>query len=129
MEKNRGIFCTGNSRHINIRYLFSKYRVDKREVKIEFWPTQMMLEDYFTKSLKGKLFKILRDIIMGYKPTSSLEQILVSIMEHVGNNWENDWNYFWLKKRRGTFESLNMTQRQRNEKRLENMSRIKSKEK
>ena len=46
---------------------FVMYRVDKGEVKIEYCPTQMMLADYYTKLLKGKVFKIFRDIIMGYK--------------------------------------------------------------
>ena len=39
----------------------------------------MMLADYFTKTLKGTVFKIFRDIIMGYKPISSLGKIPVSI--------------------------------------------------
>ena len=46
----------------------------------------MMLADYFTKSLKGNMFKILRDFIMGYKPIFPLESIPVSIEECVGNN-------------------------------------------
>ena len=49
----------------------------------------MMLADYFTNALKVKVFKIFRDIIMGYKPIYSLESILVSIKERVGNNGEN----------------------------------------
>ena len=48
-----------------------------------------MLTDYLKKTLKGKVFKILWDFIMGYKPISSLESILVSIRDHIGNNREN----------------------------------------
>ena len=59
-------YCTGNSRHII--YIFFWDRLDKEELKIEYCPTQMMLTDYFTKPLKGKVFKIFRDVIMGYKP-------------------------------------------------------------
>ena len=40
----------------------------------------------FTKPLKGKVLKIFRDIIMGYKPLSSLKSIPASIQELVGNS-------------------------------------------
>ena len=53
-----------------------------------------MLDDYFTKPLKGKVFKIFNDLIMGYKRISSLESIPVSIKEHVGNNGDDYWNCF-----------------------------------
>ena len=86
VKKNGRNSCNGKSRHINnIRYYFVKYRVDKREVKIEYCPTQMMLAYYFTKILKGEVFKIFRDIIMGCKTISPLESIPVSIKECVRN--------------------------------------------
>ena len=46
----------------------------------------MMLVDYFIKTLKRTVFKIFRDVIIGYKPISSLESIPVSIKERAGNN-------------------------------------------
>ena len=49
----------------------------------------MILSGYFTKLLKGKVFKIFKDIIMGYKPISSLKPIPVPIKYHVGNDREN----------------------------------------
>ena len=49
----------------------------------------MMLEDYFTKLLNGKVFKIFREVIMGYKPISSLKSIPVLMKERVVNNREN----------------------------------------
>ena len=58
-------YCTGKLRHINIRYFFVKDRVDNGKVKIEYLPTQIMSADYFTKPLKGTVFKISRDFIMG----------------------------------------------------------------
>ena len=36
MEKNGRNSCTGNSRHINIRYFFIKDRINKKEVKVEY---------------------------------------------------------------------------------------------
>ena len=69
MEDNRRNYWTGNSRHINISFFF-KDRVNKGELKIEYCPKQTMLANYFTLPLNGKVLKIYRDIIMGYKPIS-----------------------------------------------------------
>ena len=57
----------------------------------------MMLEDYFTKPLKGRGFKIFRGIVMGYKPISSLESIPVSIKESIGNNGGHIETVFYQK--------------------------------
>ena len=67
MEKNERESCTGNSRHINTRHFFVKYRVDKEEIRVKFCPTHLMIADYFTKPFQGKLFKLFYDLIMGYK--------------------------------------------------------------
>ena len=83
MERNGRNSCTGNSRHVNIRYFFIKDRVDNGEVVIEHCPTQQMVADFFTKPLTGKLFHTFRDIIMGYKPLESLDNQSFSIKERV----------------------------------------------
>ena len=67
MLKNGRNSCTGNSRHVNIRYFCVKDRVDKKEIKIEYCPTAIMLADYYTKPLQGQLFKDFRDVIMGHR--------------------------------------------------------------
>ena len=72
MLKNGRNSCTGNSRHINIRYFFVKDRIDKKEIRVEYCPSLIMLADFFTKPLQGALFKKLRDVIMGYRPISDL---------------------------------------------------------
>lgn len=56
MEKNGSNSCTGNSRHIHIRYFFVVDRVEKSEIEIEYCTTMEMLADYFTKPLQGKMF-------------------------------------------------------------------------
>ena len=66
MSTNGRTSCTGNSRHINVRYFFVVDRVKKKEVKIKYCPTEMMIADYFTKPLQGKLFHTLRRLIMEY---------------------------------------------------------------
>ena len=72
MEINGRNSCTGNSRHINIRYFWIKDRVDKGEVKVEYLPTHIMLADYFTKPLQGSQFRVLREFIMGWRPMKDL---------------------------------------------------------
>ena len=73
MLKNGRNSCTGNSRHIHIRYFFVKDRVDKGEVKVEYCPTLQMVADFFTKPPQGALFNKFRDVIMGHAPISSLQ--------------------------------------------------------
>ena len=66
LEKNGRNSCTGNSRHVDIRYFFVKDRVDSGNIKILYCPTEEMLADFFTKCLQGSLFRKFRDIVMGY---------------------------------------------------------------
>ena len=85
MARNGRNSCTGNSRHIDIRYFFVKDRLDKGEFEIQYCPTYMLLADFFTKSLQGKAFKVYRDVLMGYKHISTLSLLTPSsIKERVG---------------------------------------------
>ena len=79
MEKNGRNSCTGNSRHIHIRYFFVKDRIDKNEVTIEYCPTLQMLADYFTKPLQGSLFNKLRKVIMGWAHIDTLQSSNVDV--------------------------------------------------
>ena len=84
MERNGRNSCTGNSRHVDIRYFFVKDRVDKKEVTIEYCPTYIMLADYFTKALQGKQFAQLRDVIMGKISIQQLFDMNTALKERVG---------------------------------------------
>ena len=55
MENNGPNLCTGNSRHIHIRYFYMKDRIEKVEMRVEYRPTHLMLADFFTKPLMGDL--------------------------------------------------------------------------
>ena len=79
MEKNGRNSCTGNSRHVNIRYFFVKDRIDKKELKVEYCPTHLMLADYFSKPLRGKQFQEQRSYLMGWKP---LTDLITRIQDH-----------------------------------------------
>ena len=85
MKKNGRNSCNGRSRHISIRYFFVKDRVNKGEVSIKYCPSLYMIADYFTKALQGRLFHILRQVIMGHKPISWLLEAIPSIKERVRN--------------------------------------------
>ncbi len=78
MEKNGRKSCTGNSRHISIRYFFVKDRVDKGEFTIEYCPTECMLADYFTKPLQGALFIKFRAVVMGWAHIDTLKNAAMS---------------------------------------------------
>ena len=85
MKKNGRNSCTGNSRHIHIRYFFVKDGIDKGEVRVEYCTTHLMLSDFFTKPLMGELFRKLRDVIMGYTSIFDLDPTLLqSIKERAG---------------------------------------------
>ena len=83
MEKNGRNSCTGNSRHVSIRYFFVKDRVEKGEVSIVYCPTENMLADYFTKPLHGALFKKFRDVVMGYTTLEECKPNACLIKERV----------------------------------------------
>ena len=89
MEENGRNSCTGDSRHRDIRYFFSKDRVDKKEISIKYCPTTKMLADFFTKPLQGNSFRFFRDILMGY---IFIEEIITNDIERkerVGFSVEN----------------------------------------
>jgi hypothetical protein len=86
MEKNGRNSCTGNSRHINIRYFWIKDQVDGKTLEIIHCPTLQMLADYFTKPLQGKLLHLFRAVIMGWAHIDTLKQVSSSLpKERVGN--------------------------------------------
>ena len=84
MEINGIILCTENSRNIHVRYFFVKDRVDKGDVKIEYFHILLMIEDYITNDLMEERFREFRRIIMGHKPISEMEpKYLQPIKENV----------------------------------------------
>ena len=46
---------------------FVKYRIDKGEARVEYFSSDLMLEDYFMNSLMGFFFKDLCYVVMRYK--------------------------------------------------------------
>ena len=67
-------------------------RIDKKEIRVEYCPTSIMLADIFTKPLQGTLFQQFRDILIGYKSITILGQKSSKIKEHFRNTDENREN-------------------------------------
>ena len=65
MEKNGQNSCMGNSLHKNTWYFFVKERLDKKDIAIVHCTNEVMLVNYFTKILQGRLFNMFMEFIMG----------------------------------------------------------------
>ena len=92
LEENGKRSSTGNTRHVNITYFYVKDLVDKKQVRVLYCPTGLMLADFFTKPLQGKLFNFFSNIVMGY--VSSHDAIVVNPemkerIVNLGNYQEN----------------------------------------
>ena len=110
MENNERDSCTGQSRHINIRYFFSKDQVNKGELKIEYYPTKLMITDYITKPLQGQQFEMFRYLIMEWKSIKDiLSNICNSVKEHVENDNRNVTENANMTKLKITFKEALMT--------------------
>ena len=66
MLKNGKESCGSKSRHIHIRYFFTKDVIERENMEIKHCPTEQMIADFYTKPIQGKQFYKLRNIIMGH---------------------------------------------------------------
>jgi hypothetical protein len=62
-----GKSCSDRTKHIKLRYFFIKQYLDSGEFSITHCPTERMTADILTKPLQGKLFRDLRDRLLGYR--------------------------------------------------------------
>ena len=52
-------------RHLDMRYYFIKDIVSRGNLQIEHCPTEIMIVDFLTKPLQGKMFLNVRNQILG----------------------------------------------------------------
>jgi hypothetical protein len=65
LQKN-GHFSVGKgSKHIHIRYFFATDKIQKKEIRLIYCPTDKMIADYSTKPLQGSKFVEFRDLMLG----------------------------------------------------------------
>ena len=75
MEKNGTASTSERSRHINIRYFFIKDVIIREGIDIKYCPTEEMIADFYTKALQGKLYRNMRDYIMGHSSIFGEERV------------------------------------------------------
>jgi hypothetical protein len=61
---SNGSSKSDRTRHINIRYFWTKERVDKGDISIQYCPTNDMIADILTKPLQGDKFVYLRNKLL-----------------------------------------------------------------
>ena len=71
LETNGRMSAGPRSRHI-VRYFWIKDRTKEAGIQIRHCPTLQMIGDFFTKPLQGSLFRVFRDVILGYKHPDAL---------------------------------------------------------
>ena len=64
LENNGRASSSKRTRHLNIRYFFITDQIKKGDLHIEYFPTDNMVADFFTKPLQGKKFLQFRKVIM-----------------------------------------------------------------
>ena len=62
IEMNSRTLCTGNSRHVNIRYFFVNDRVDKGKVDITYCPPGYMLANILQNHYRVICLKVLKAV-------------------------------------------------------------------
>ena len=75
-DKKRSIILDSNGKsssskrtnHINIRLFFIADRISKKELNVEWCPTNEMIGDFVTKPTHGSIFKKFIYLIMGVIP-------------------------------------------------------------
>ena len=60
------------TKHMDNRYFLIKDRLESEGIKVRYFPTGVMLADFFTKPLQGILFRKFRAVVLGYKHIDSL---------------------------------------------------------
>ena len=71
-ERNGRSSSGKRTRHINIRYFFVADCIRNGELRMAYCPTEEMVADFYTKPLQGRLFRKLRNIIMGLPPGTEM---------------------------------------------------------
>ena len=55
------------TKHLTVRQLFVKEKVDAKLIEVKYMPTHAMIVDIMTKAVRGPLFRRLRDAMLNVK--------------------------------------------------------------
>ena len=64
LEQNGKSSSSKRTRHFNIKYFYITDLIHRKELRIEYCPTDEMLADYMTKPLVGPPFEKMRALLM-----------------------------------------------------------------
>ena len=81
--KNGKASAGRQSRHINLRYWWSKDILERENFTVTYCPTLALLADYLTKPLQGALFRWFRSVLLGHKHIRHLTDYLLTSEERV----------------------------------------------
>lgn len=81
LEYNGKMSSSKQTRHIEIQYFFVTDNIRKKNLQIEYCPTDHMLADFFTKPLQGAKFWMMRPAIMNLP----IDAMMSTLKECVGN--------------------------------------------
>ena len=65
LQKNYPFSVRKGSKHIHVRFYFSKDKIDKKELKLLYCPTDEMTADFNIKLLQGYKFVECHDKLLG----------------------------------------------------------------
>ena len=74
MDKNGVSSSSKCTKHINIRFFFINDRIGKKELNVEWCPTNEMIVYFMTKPIQGSIFKKFRELILGFIPIKNYIQ-------------------------------------------------------
>ena len=75
LEENGKMSSGKKTRHLNVRYYFITDQVSKGNVLVKYCPTNMLIADFYTKPLQGKLFRIFQDIMLNIEDTTITDYV------------------------------------------------------
>eukprot|EP00957_Ditylum_brightwellii_P180993 13788812-Ditylum_brightwellii.AAC.1 len=87
LEKNGKGSSSKRTRHIDIRYFFVTDRIAASDLTIEYYPTGIMIGEFFTKALQGKAFRTFKDMVMNIDIALARE---VPLIVQPGSNFSDD---------------------------------------
>jgi Reverse transcriptase (RNA-dependent DNA polymerase) len=91
LERNGRASSGKRTRHVDIRYFFVTDRIQQKQMRVEYCPTEEMIADFFTKPLQGSLFRKFRTFLLNTRSTQSFpandtKDMTVETQECVGTS-------------------------------------------
>jgi KUP system potassium uptake protein len=95
LERNGRASSGKRTRHVDIRYFFVTDRIQQKQMRVEYCPTEEMIADFFTKPLQGSLFRKFRTFLLNTRsvqsfPANDTEGMTAETQECVGTSSSSD---------------------------------------